>query len=156
MFNNNIGLKRKTKQIAIYIALAIILAYLLLQVLLIGWYQAINFTTQLFTQPADKVVVNIPHAQDTYQNLIRWTFGTEAHTALAIATAENGTHACDRVHVNKDGSKDIGIFQVNTVHAKKGNLYDCRENIRVAYQIYKQSGWGAWVAYQNKSYLKFL
>lgn len=75
---------------------------------------------------------------------------------MAIATAENGTHACDRVHTNTNGTKDIGIFQINSIHSGKGNLYDCRENVRVAYEIFKRSGWNPWVVYQTGAYKKFL
>lgn len=76
--------------------------------------------------------------------------------ALAISQAENGTRRCDRTHQNNDGSFDTGIFQINSVHAKKGNLRDCTDNIKVAYQIYKASGWNPWVVYQTGAYKKYL
>lgn len=76
--------------------------------------------------------------------------------ALAISQAENGTRACDRIHVNSDKSIDIGPFQINSIHAKKGNLYNCLDNIRVAHAIYQKQGWSPWVVYQTKAYLKFL
>ncbi len=148
--------KEGLKQTLWVLGLALTTAFLLLQFELQSWHTAVDFTTQLFNKPVEDVSVNIPHAQDTYQNLIRWTFGKDYKTALAVATAENGTHACDRIHQNSNGTVDIGIFQINSVHAHKGNLYDCRDNVRVAYQIFKASGFSAWVAYKNKSYLKFL
>lgn len=84
-------------------------------------------------------------------------FGKDAKMALAISQAENGTRKCDRIHVNKDQSKDIGIFQINEKwHGHKGNLLECTENILIAYQIFKSSGWSAWTVYKTNSYKRFL
>ena len=80
-------------------------------------------------------------------------FGRDCKIALAISLAENGTRKCDRV----SSTGDVGIFQINyKYHGNKGNLFDCKDNIRVAFAIYQESGWRSWVAYRNKSYLKFL
>ena len=87
---------------------------------------------------------------------IRRIFKNESKTALAVSQAENGTRECDRVHVNKDGSKDIGVFQLNTVHSAKGDLYDCTENIKIAKQIFDRQSWNPWVVYQTGAYKKFL
>jgi len=87
---------------------------------------------------------------------IRRIFKKDAKMALAISQAENGTRACNRVHINNDKSKDIGVFQLNTIHSRKGNLYDCTENIKIALRIYKASGWNPWVVYQTGAYKKFL
>lgn len=77
--------------------------------------------------------------------------------ALAISQAENGTHQCDRVSKpNSNGTVDTGVFQINSIHSKKGNLKDCKDNIRVAYEIFKASNWNAWSVYKNKKYIKFL
>ena len=76
--------------------------------------------------------------------------------ALAISQAENGRRTCDRVHVNTDGSKDVGIFQLNSVHSGKGNIYDCIENIKIAKRIFDRQGWEPWVVYQTGAYKKFL
>lgn len=88
---------------------------------------------------------------------IRRIFGKDADMAIRVSWAENGRRTCDRVHVNRDGSKDIGIFQINDkYHGHKGNLYNCTENIKVAYRIYKEQGnWSAWVAYNNGSYKNY-
>lgn len=156
MFNNNLGLKRKIKLVAAYIAIGISLSYLFVNFEIQAWYNATDLLSQVFYQEIKVTEVNVPHAQDTYQNLIRWTFGKDAKTALAIATAENGTHACGRTHTNKNGTTDIGIFQVNSIHSAKGNLYDCKDNVRVAYQIFKASGFYPWTVYQTGAYKKFL
>ena len=78
--------------------------------------------------------------------------------ALAISQAENGRRTCDRVHTNKNGSKDVGVFQINDRwHGQKADLYDCTENIRLAHRIYTEQGnWSAWVTYNTGAYKKFL
>lgn len=134
----------------VVVGLIIYLAFMYASQLLTGFFY--NY----FYGQVQTVEITVPHAQDSYQNLIKWYFGKDAKTALAVATAENGTHACDRTHKNNNGTTDIGIFQINSIHAHKGNLYDCRDNVRVAYQIFKASGFSPWVAYQNGSYKKFL
>lgn len=76
--------------------------------------------------------------------------------ALAISQAENGTRECKRIHVNSDGSKDVGVFQLNSIHANKGNIFDCTENIKIAYQIFKRQGWTPWTVYKSGIYKKYL
>lgn len=77
--------------------------------------------------------------------------------ALAVSQAENGLRTCNREHINNDKSKDIGVFQVNQKwHGHKGNLYDCIENIQVALEIYKASGWNPWTVYKTGAYKRFI
>jgi hypothetical protein len=75
-------------------------------------------------------------------------FGQECKNALMIQHLENGTEQCDRFHINSNGTIDVGFMQINSIHLKKGytltDLADCHKNIEIAYQIYKDSGWGAW------------
>jgi hypothetical protein len=87
---------------------------------------------------------------------IRRIFKDDAQMALAISQAENGRRDCKRTHVNTNKTVDTGIFQINSIHAHKGNLSDCTENIKVAYEIYKTSGWYPWVVYNTGAYKKYL
>lgn len=76
--------------------------------------------------------------------------------ALAISWAENGSRKCDRVSpANSNGTKDYGVFQINTIHAWRGNLTDCKENIRIAKEIFDEQGWSPWSVYKNKRYLTY-
>ena len=95
---------------------------------------------------------------DTHKlNLVRLItkyFGSESKIAVAIAYAESGMR-CDAV----SPTNDHGLMQVNMRwHANKFSKspYDCEENIRVAYQIFKDSGWNAWSTFKNGAYKKFL
>lgn len=80
--------------------------------------------------------------------------------ALAVSHAENGTRQCDRVNVNNNKSIDVGLFQLNSIHFKKGytlkDFADCEKNIKIAYEIYKRQGWQPWVAYTSGAYKKFI
>ena len=86
----------------------------------------------------------------------------QVRIALAVSSAENGTRQCDRTNVNKNGSIDVGIFQMNSIHNHKGELWklgklvDCYNNIDRAYELWKSAGWGAWSAYNNGAYKKKL
>lgn len=74
--------------------------------------------------------------------------------ALAIAKAESGIR-CDAIGINKNGTADIGVFQLNTVHMNKGgdwtlaNMADCYKNVDLAYELYEQQGYKPWVVYNN-------
>lgn len=88
-------------------------------------------------------------------------FGPDCKTALAVQKAENGSGQCDRFNINTNGTVDFGVFQINTVHLKKGyklaDLIDCKKNVDIAFEIYsQQKGFQAWVAYNNGNYKKFL
>lgn len=88
-------------------------------------------------------------------------FGKDCKLALAVAKAENGTMQCDRFNINSNGTVDFGVFQINTVHLKKGykisDLIDCKKNVDIAFEIFsQQKGFQAWVAYNNGNYKKFM
>jgi hypothetical protein len=76
----------------------------------------------------------------------------------AIAMAESGGRT-DARHVNSNGSVDRGLWQINgpaeETPARKG-LYTPGKNAMVAASILQRQGKGAWVAYTNGSYKKFL
>jgi hypothetical protein len=79
-------------------------------------------------------------------------------TALAIAKAESGLR-CNATNNNTNKSKDSGLFQINSIHKAKyqgKDIFDCKTNIDVAYQIYQSSGWNPWVAYWSGSYKRHL
>lgn len=94
--------------------------------------------------------------------------GWDYSIAIRLAKSENFwnlNHSFDCARVgptNSNGSHDTGIFQINSIHertlAKWGwtleDMKDCKKNIDFAYgHVYLSAGWGAWSAYNNKSYL---
>ncbi len=88
-------------------------------------------------------------------------FGLEnCKIALAVAKAESGLN-CNAVNINKNGTADIGVFQLNTVHLNKNGwslekMGGCYSNVDLAYQLWLEQGWGAWVAYTNNSWLSMV
>jgi hypothetical protein len=63
---------------------------------------------------------------------------------------------------NNDGSKDRGLFQINTVHQpaldRQGfDVWDVEDNVAFARQLYDQRGnWNDWVCYTKQMHLAHL
>lgn len=72
----------------------------------------------------------------------------------------------ESVGINKDGSRDVGIFQINqniwseNNASKNGGLYFIADNfdnsISIAKRCYQVSGYGCWYSITNGSYLRYL
>ena len=81
----------------------------------------------------------------------------DCKTAIAVARAESGLKE-DAVNVwNSNGTYDVGIFQVNSIHQSKDGcslkeLVDAKSNIDCAYKIYEASGWNAWSAFKSGAF----
>lgn len=84
--------------------------------------------------------------------------------AMAIMQAENTNcnPAIDNAGLNRDGSVDYGLFQVNSIHSDMvaGNLETLRTpsvNVAVAYSLsHHGTNWTAWSTYKNGKYLQYL
>lgn len=88
--------------------------------------------------------------------------GDKCDIFIAVLKAENGTHECSRDNrgLNKNGSIDIGLAQINW---KPGNpwhtfenLQDCKYNLDVALEMYSRRGFQPWYAYTKGAYKKHL
>ena len=76
-------------------------------------------------------------------------------TARAVCLAESNGNV-NSYNVNTNGTVDKGLMQINSCHADligDKDLYDPKVNMDIAYQIYRGSGWRAWSAYNNGSYI---
>lgn len=83
-------------------------------------------------------------------------FGAEHKIAIAIAKAESGLNP-RAINRNKDGSKDIGIFQINDRHGwSDEERFNWKTNIRIAKELYDSRGWNDWTVYNNGTYRNFL
>ena len=97
----------------------------------------------------------------------------EAKIMAAVAMAESaGDPMIDTVKSGLDPKKEnefsIGLFQLNMVDAfleerlrlfdieSTDELYDPIVNVIAAKRLFDQQGFGAWGAYTNNSYKKFL
>jgi hypothetical protein len=66
--------------------------------------------------------------------------------AIACAYSESKLNP-NAYNFNSNGTGDYSIFQVNSVHIPKYGdkfTHDWKENIRVAYDLYKKNGWKIW------------
>jgi hypothetical protein len=78
-------------------------------------------------------------------------------TAYAIAMAESGLN-CKR----KSKTNDYGLMQIHLpLHQWRfdkfgGKWDDCWDNVKVAYQIYKEQGFNPWVVYSTGVYKNYL
>lgn len=105
-------------------------------------------------------IINIVNQIPTLDNLTpieqyiceKWGI-YDCKTALAIAKSESGVRE-DAWNVNTNGSIDVGIYQINSVHFKKEGcslkeLVDQYKNVDCAYKIYEASGWSPWVVFKT-------
>jgi hypothetical protein len=101
----------------------------------------------------------MPELDTDIERYICEKFGiVECRTALAIATAESNLN-CNAFRVNSNGSVDLSIFQLNSVHLKKGgewtleNMANCKKNVDLAYELWTEQGFEPWVTFLSKAYL---
>lgn len=78
-----------------------------------------------------------------------------ATTMAAIAMAESGGNP-RATNNNSNGTVDRGLWQINSVHGYKGNMFNPLTNARAALKVYKKQGLGAWVVYNTGAYKKFM
>jgi hypothetical protein len=87
--------------------------------------------------------------------------GDKCNIFIAVLKAENGTHECTRDNrgLNKNGSVDIGLAQINWrpgyPHSFE-QLQDCKYNLDAALEMYSRRGFQPWYAYTKGAYLKHL
>ena len=83
----------------------------------------------------------------TIENMIKDIFKEDSGKAFKLLSCENERLRPNAVNVNKDGSQDLGIFQLNSnwhgfnkpVNNKR-YLFDPKVNIAIAYRLYVDSG----------------
>lgn len=106
-------------------------------------------------------VVEYPGEVDTpIKKYICDKFGIyDCKIALGVVQAESGFNE-QNYHANSDGSIDIGLFQINSIHFKQAGcslkeVVDPYKNTDCAYNIYLAAGkkWGDWVTFNNGNYL---
>lgn len=113
------------------------------------------------TREIVKVIGEVPHPADLKtetEKYIYEKFGIEDYKiAIAVARSESGLRE-DAININTNGTIDVGIFQINSVHFKKEfctlkEVATMEGNVDCAYEIYKASGWSPWVAFKNGAFI---
>ena len=81
----------------------------------------------------------------------------DAETMLAIMQAESSCNPEAVNTSNRDGSRDTGLMQINSIHGIDGEtLKKPAENIATAYRIYQTQGLKAWSTFTSGKYKQFM
>ena len=88
----------------------------------------------------------------------------EARVMRAISLAESKGIQTAVNTANRNGSKDFGFFQINTVHRKKGEtteqflnrVCNLEENFKEARRVLDKQSFTAWSTYNNLTYLQYM
>lgn len=96
--------------------------------------------------------------------IVRKYFGDIADEALTCFKSESGLRPTAINYSNRNGTWDIGLAQVNTIHCGKvgatnredckNKLLDLETNVRIAKQIYDGRGFNAWYGRTCKQFWK--
>lgn len=98
-----------------------------------------------------------------YEHLLA-RYDWDITTARAIMKAESGCNPVrDNSGLNSDGTNDVGLMQINSIHVTNGLISnearkDPAANIATAYKLYQGSGgrFTPWVAYTSDVYKNYL
>lgn len=71
-------------------------------------------------------------------------FGDDSADAINILYCENRNLDPKAVNHNRNGTSDLGIFQLNDAYWGGEENFDWKTNVDKAYKIFKSSGWKAW------------
>ena len=111
------------------------------------------------TKLQPKVITRQSQGCEQYRELIA-KYDWNVNLMMAIMQAESSCNpVADNTGLNRDGSNDKGLLQINSIHKNLISDLDRlnpEKNIAVGYRIWKSQGYRAWSAYNNGSYRKFL
>lgn len=143
----------KDVQIDILLIITAMLVVLVFWLIIKSRFQPV-IVSPLSSNPVIPVYVHAEEPKNDLNAVINYimeTFKPEGEKvvsqALAISYCES-KFKTDAYGYNWDGTGDYSVFQVNSVHTPEfgtGFYHDWRENVRVAYKLYKEQGWTPWV-----------
>ena len=122
-----------------------------------GFQTPVKAEEKVEVKVAEVVEVDEPESTDLFDKY----FGAEANIARAICTAESGLDAKSISPLNKDGSRDHGLCQINDYwqrdkYTNVSELLDEENNIRITKQIRDEWGnWNAWSTYKSGKYKQY-
>lgn len=115
-------------------------------------------TVEVRVQPSPKIASSqVAGRCEEFREIVE-KYPWNSKVMLAIMRAESGCNPrSDNTGLNRDGSNDKGLFQINSIHGfSDAERLDPIQNIKIAFRIWQSQGYRAWSAYSNGSYLKFM
>jgi Lysozyme like domain len=87
--------------------------------------------------------------------------GNDLVIAIAVAKAESGWRPSVVSPRNPDGTKDCGLWQINSIHKdllRKNSCFDPKANARMARVVWRNANgsWSSWATYQHSKHLQFI
>lgn len=108
--------------------------------------------------PVEAKEIEAPEVEKekSIEEKIAETFPENPALMIAVAKAESGLDKM-ATNRNKNGSRDIGLMMINSVHGYDDiEMFDVDKNLKAAREIYDKQGITAWAAFNNGSYKQFL
>lgn len=95
--------------------------------------------------PAQTTEVEETDENEQIREYIKEVFGSHADTAFKLLSCENSKLNPDAVNTAgnyPEGSRDIGVFQINEFWQKTQGkfLFNWRINVQIAHQLYTENG----------------
>lgn len=105
----------------------------------------------------------MPEKCPEYESLLN-SYQWDVTIARALMKTESGCNPVrDNAGLNTDGTNDVGLMQINSIHVSSGLISeearrDPAANMAAAYALYRGAGykWTPWSAYNSGDYLKNL
>lgn len=94
--------------------------------------------------------------EKTIEEKIAETFPENPELMIAVFKAESGLNQY-ATHKNTNGTRDIGIAQINSVHGEDDlEMFDVDKNLKAARAIYDKQGIMAWYGFSNGGYKQYM
>lgn len=93
---------------------------------------------------ANRVQASVQSREEIEREINR-VFGQDSFMAKKIVWCESSFRP-QVIHKNRNGSVDVGLFQVNSVHRQSTtDMQDPVKNIAFAKKLFDKQGWKPWV-----------
>ena len=103
-----------------------------------------------------EAIQDVPVKEITIEEKIAKAFPENPAVMIAVAKAESNLNPL-ATNRNTNGSRDIGLFMINSVHGYDDlEMFDVDKNLAAAKKIYDKQGITAWAVVNNGSYLKYV
>jgi hypothetical protein len=115
---------------------------------LVGHYSVLHATIispipDNYSPSSIPLVIQVAYEEQTdIKTMIRNTFKKHTEKAFRLLECENTNLNPNAININKDKSRDVGIFQISTKYQKVQEkfLLNPKINIAIAYQLFVENG----------------